>query len=107
MSTKDPALEAEFTRKMVLGILGTLEQKGLLSKEEVDGIIRAARQAAQPAPKRPLGGPAGPGTTWVRPGQAHEALDRSTPVAIPNVQRSAEPAKSQAAPPVIDIDLGS
>ncbi|WP_221090675.1 hypothetical protein [Deinococcus aquaedulcis] len=105
MSTKDPALEAEFTRKMVLGILGTLEQKGLLSKEEVDGIIKAARQAAQPAPKRPLGGPAGPGTTWVRPGQSHEPVDRSTPVAIPNVQRQPEPVRAEPAPPVIDIDL--
>ncbi|MBZ9753070.1 hypothetical protein K7W42_19720 [Deinococcus sp. HMF7604] len=105
MSTKDPATEAEFTRKMVLGILGTLEQKGLLSKEEVDGIIRAARQQAQPRSPRPLGGPASPGTVWVQPGQAHEPLDRSTPVAIPNVQRTAEPVRAEA-PPMIDLDLG-
>ncbi|BBN94366.1 hypothetical protein DEGR_10990 [Deinococcus grandis] len=39
---KDPAVEAEFLRKTVLGILSVLETKGLLSTQEVDGILRAA-----------------------------------------------------------------
>lgn len=108
-TSKDLTVEAEFLRKMVLGILSTLEGKGLLSSQEVDGIIRAARQAATPpAPKR-LGGPAAT-TQWVRPGQAHQPLDRTTPVAIPNVQRSAPAAPAPATepdqkPPVIDFDL--
>lgn len=101
---KDPAVEAEFTRKMVLGLLSTLEQKGLLSREEVDGIIRAARHAATPpAPRRP-GAPAGPGTRWVKPGQPHEPLDRTTPVAIPDVKRQAASPEEEVMP-VIDIDL--
>lgn len=113
---KDPQAEAEFTRKMVLGILGTLEQKGLLSKHEVDSIIRAARQAAYPPPPRRTPGPAAPGTQWVKPGQPHQPMDRTTPVAIPNVQRATttgtpendqpkEETPKAEAPPVIDFDL--
>ena len=113
---KDPQAEAEFTRKMVLGILGTLEQKGLLSKHEVDSIIRAARQAAYPTPPRRTPGPAAPGTQWVKPGQPHQPMDRTTPVAIPNVQRATttgtpendqpkEETPRAEAPPVIDFDL--
>ncbi|GGS14853.1 hypothetical protein [Deinococcus knuensis] len=113
---KDPQAEAEFTRKMVLGILGTLEQKGLLSKHEVDSIIRAARHAAYPTPPRRTPGPAAPGTQWVKPDQSHQPMDRTTPIAIPNVQRAAptppgdqpkdKPAEeTPKAPPVIDFDL--
>ncbi|GHG16307.1 MULTISPECIES: hypothetical protein [Deinococcus] len=111
---KDPQAEAEFTRKLVLGILSTLEHKGLLSKAEVDGIIRAARHAAYPTPPRRTPGPAAPGTQWVKPGQPHQPIDRTTPVAIPNVQRTAPPSdqpkdkpaeETPKAPPVIDFDL--
>ncbi|GGR87189.1 hypothetical protein [Deinococcus sedimenti] len=100
---KDPAVEAEFLRKTVLGILSVLETKGLLSSQEVDGILRAARAAATPKPPQRLGGPAAT-AHWVRPGQPHEPMDRTTPVAIPNLKRTAE---EPAAPPmpVLDIDL--
>ncbi|GGL06169.1 hypothetical protein [Deinococcus radiotolerans] len=102
-STRDPAVEAEFLRKTVLGILSLLETKGLLSSQEVDGILRAARHAATPKPPQRLGGPAVT-TQWVKPGQPHQPLDRTAPVAIPNVQRAPEPA-ADTKPPVIDFDL--
>lgn len=121
---KDPAVEAEFLRKTVLGILSVLETKGLLSTQEVDGILRAARAAATPPPTPRLGGPAAT-TQWTRPGQPHQPMDRSGPVAIPNVLRAApagaassaapteasaqqeapeEPGAAQK-PPVMDFDL--
>ncbi len=120
---KDPAVETEFLRKTVLGILSVLETKGLLSTQEVDGILRAARAAATPPPTPRLGGPAAT-TQWVRPGQPHQPVDRSAPIAIPNVLRRTpassahqaepslpgqqdEPEKPAAAqkPPVMDFDL--
>ncbi|NTY01866.1 hypothetical protein [Deinococcus sp. JMULE3] len=100
---KDPAVEAEFLRKTVLGILSVLETKGLLSSQEVDGILRAARAAATPPPTPRLGGPAAT-TQWVRPGQPHQPADRSGPVAIPDIRRAPEPEPDEK-PPVIDIDL--
>lgn len=48
--TKDPQAEAEFTRKLLLGLISTLENKGHLSRAEVDSIILAARPAT-PQPK--------------------------------------------------------
>lgn len=96
--------EAEFTRKLVLGILSTLEHKGLLSRGEVDSILRAARQAAFPAPAPTAVGPAAPGTRWVRADGQPSELDRSTPVAIPDVRRRADDEAS-AKPPVIDLTL--
>lgn len=100
---KDPAVEAEFLRKTVLGILSILETKGLLSPQEVDGILRAARHAATPKPPQRLGGPAAT-NQWVKPGQPHQPLDRSGPVAIPDVRRAADAAPDEK-PPVLDIDL--
>ncbi|MDV6374809.1 hypothetical protein [Deinococcus arenicola] len=85
---KTPEREAEFTRKLVLGLLSTLESKGLLSETELNSILRAARLAAYPvAPARPAG-PAGPGTRWVKPGQTPTQMDRSTPIGIPDVRRN-------------------
>lgn len=95
--------EAEFTRKLVLGVLGTLEHKGLLSKGEVDSILRAARQAAFPAPAPTGIGPAAPGTRWVRADGQPNALDRTTPVAIPDVRRRGEEGAEK--PPMIDLTL--
>lgn len=99
--------DTEFTRKMVLGILGTLEAKGLLSQAEVDSIIRAARQpAAAPAvPRR--AGPALPGTRWVDASGKGLEVDRTTPVAIPDVRRRDAPETDPVGqkPPVIDMNL--
>lgn len=102
---KNAQQEAEFLRKMVLGILGTLETKGLLSPAEVDSIIRAARQgaAAPSAPKR--AGPALPGTHWVNSEGQPLGMDRSTPIAIPDVQRQGEPPKVEEKLPVIDMTM--
>lgn len=96
--------EAEFTRKLVLGVLSTLEHKGLLGKAEVDSILRAARQAAFPAPAPAGMGPAAPGTRWVRADGQPSGIDRSTPVAIPDVRRRGE-EDGPAKPPMIDLTL--
>ncbi|WP_309570509.1 hypothetical protein [Deinococcus sp.] len=105
--TKNEQQEAEFTRKMVLGILGTLESKGLLSQGEVDSIIRAARQSSQPpaAPRR--SGPALPGTQWADSEGKPIGMDRTTPIAIPDVKRTPEgsPAETGEKPPVIDLNM--
>jgi hypothetical protein len=45
-----PTQDAEFIRKVALGILSTLQHKGLLSSIEVDAILRAA----MPKPAPPL-----------------------------------------------------
>lgn len=45
-----PTQDAEFIRKVALGILSTLQHKGLLSSTEVDAILRAA----MPRPAPPL-----------------------------------------------------
>ncbi len=110
---KNAEQEAEFTRKMVLGVLSTLEHKGLLSKGEVDSILRAARQAAYPVTPPKAAGPAGPGTRWVKPGQPPQEMDRSTPVAIPDVRAKANPEPTpgehgnpeERRLPMIDMEL--
>ena len=40
------ATEVEYVRKLSLAILSTLQAKGLLSADEVDAILIAARRAA-------------------------------------------------------------
>ncbi|MFC4636880.1 hypothetical protein [Deinococcus hohokamensis] len=88
---RDPLQEAEYLRRLALGILGTLEHKGLLSATEVNAILRAAQQAAGaqasatraptvPAAPRP---PAALGTQWVKPGQPYQPIDESTPILPP------------------------
>lgn len=59
------ATEVEYVRKLSLAILSTLQAKGMLSADEVDAILIAARRAAQgvaaaPAPvaSRPEAAPA-------------------------------------------------
>ncbi|WP_295821867.1 hypothetical protein [uncultured Deinococcus sp.] len=103
----DDQQEAAFTRKMVLGILGTLESKGLLSQAEVDSIIRAAKQASSPAPAPRRSGPALPGTRWADADGQPVGMDRSTPIAIPDVKRRSDaPAAEDAEkPPVIDLKM--
>ncbi|CAM3654148.1 hypothetical protein [Deinococcus frigens] len=100
---KTPEQEAEFTRKLVLGLLSTLESKGLLTSPELDSILRAARLAAYPVAPSPAAGPAGPGTRWVKPGQPPREMDRSTKVAIPDVRAGGKDGKEN--PPLIDMEL--
>ncbi len=45
--TSPTSSEAEFTRKLALGILSMLHQKGLLTSDEVDAVLYTARRAAQ------------------------------------------------------------
>lgn len=100
---KTPEQEAEFTRKLVLGLLSTLESKGLLTSPELDSILRAARLAAYPVAPARKAGPAGPGTQWVKPGQPHKEMDRSTKVAIPDVRAGGRDGKEN--PLMIDMEL--
>ncbi|THF88523.1 hypothetical protein E7T09_04785 [Deinococcus sp. KSM4-11] len=104
---KNDEQEAEFTRKMVLGILGTLESKGLLSQTEVDSIIRAARQASQPAAVPRRSGPALPGTRWADADGTPLGMDRTTPIAIPDVKRTPETGAADGGEklPVIDLNM--
>lgn len=73
--TSLPPPDAEFNRKLALGLLSVLQQKGLITSDEVDAILYTARCAAleaeaaqqaaavQPAEAAPLP-PAEP--RWVR-----------------------------------------
>lgn len=100
---RDPLQEAEYLRRLTLGILSTLEHKGLLSMAEVNAILRAAQQAAVPAApaSAPGGTPQAPailGTKWVKPGQPYQPIDESTPIVLPKVaQADAGAASSLAA----------
>ncbi len=78
--TSSPTQDAEFTRKVALGILSTLQHKGLISAGEVDAILRAA----MPKPAGPL---------QVTPASPLPKPDAS------RVRREALP------PPVFDIEL--
>ena len=48
-----PPQDAEFARKLVLGLISTLQHKGLISDAEVDAILRAAMPKPAP-PSAPL-----------------------------------------------------
>lgn len=57
--TSPPPSDAEFSRKLALGILSILHQKGLLTSEEVDAILYTARRQAESAPPvQPVASPA-------------------------------------------------
>ncbi len=96
--------EGEYARKLALAILSTLEQKGLLTRTDVDTILHAAHLAAQPTPPPPvkitLGAPApGPvpaplGTRWVKAEQPQPAQSASS---LPRPQ--AQATETQAATP--------
>lgn len=47
---RDPAQETEYVRKLLLGLMTTLESKGLLTETEIGVIVRAAGQAVYAAP---------------------------------------------------------
>lgn len=90
---RDPLLEAEYLRRLALGILSTLEHKGLLSSTEVNAILRAAQQAAVPATPAPAASgppqtPAVLGTRWVKPGQPYQPIDESTPIMPPKLPQT-------------------
>lgn len=55
--TAPSATEVEYVRKLSLAILSTLQAKGLLSADEVDAILIAARRAAQGVPATPSAAP--------------------------------------------------
>lgn len=133
--TPPPRNEGEYARKLALAILSTLEQKGVLSRLDVDTILHAAHRAATPpAPARPAApvGPALLGTRWVKPGEAPApgvpaessapaptiVLAADPPVAADagqpqptapaqdtEAEVAAAPARKPAAPPVIDFTL--
>ncbi|GGK20949.1 hypothetical protein GCM10008955_12980 [Deinococcus malanensis] len=90
---RDPLQEAEYLRRLALGILSTLEHKGLLSTAEVNAILRAAQQAAVSAAPSPASGgvpqsPATLSTKWVKPGQPYQPIDESTPIVPPKMPQA-------------------
>ncbi|ACO46161.1 hypothetical protein DEDE109153_01490 [Deinococcus deserti] len=102
---RDPLLEAEYIRRLALGILSTLEHKGLLSTTEVNAILRAAQQAAVAATpaqaSAPGGAPQPPailGTKWVKPGQPYQPIDESTPIVPPKVPQTDAGSAVQMSP---------
>lgn len=110
--TPPPRNEGEYARKLALAILSTLEQKGLLTRLDVDTILHAAHRAATPpAPARSAApapvGPALLGTRWVKPGE-EPAAPAPEPVsgAVPAPESPLPVAAGKpAAPPVIDFTL--
>ena len=78
--TAPPTQDAEFTRKVALGILGTLQAKGLLSSAEVDAILRVA----MPKPPAPL---------------------EVTPASPPPKPDPSRVRREPLPPPVFDIEL--
>lgn len=105
--TPPPKNEGEYARKLALAILSTLEQKGILSRFDVDTILQAAHRAAQtaspqgsipapspqvqitlsPAPPAPLG------TRWVKPAGA------SAPKREPEKSDSEKSDSAKGSPP--------
>lgn len=49
--------DAEYVRKLALAILSALQNKGLLTADEVDAVLIAARRAAAQAGQNPSGQP--------------------------------------------------
>ena len=94
--TPPPRNEGEYARKLALAILSTLEQKGVLSRLDVDTILHAAHRAANPpAPARPATpvGPAVLGTRWVKPGEAPApGAPAAASTSAPTIVLAADPA---------------
>lgn len=100
---KTPEAEAELTRKLILGLLGTLEQKGILAQTEVNNIILAARQAAYPEPPQPKP------VTQVAPGRrvstqwpTEAKVNAMNPSQFGTKKQDEETSKM---PNIIDIDM--
>ena len=105
--TPPPKNEGEYARKLALAILSTLEQKGILSRFDVDTILQAAHRAAQtaspqgsiPAPSPQVQitlsptPPAPLGTRWVKPAGA------SAPKREPEKSDSEKSDSAKGSPP--------
>jgi len=83
--------EAQYTRKLTLAILSTLQNKGVLSSAEVDSILLAARRATDAAMAN------------VTPTAAVRA-DFETTEAVP-VKPDSWVKTAPKAPPVFDIQI--
>ncbi|MBB5233395.1 hypothetical protein [Deinococcus budaensis] len=121
--------ETEYVRKLSLAILSTLQSKGLLSADEVDAILIAARRAAQlpgaaaqarpgsaspPAPAGTQPAPAmqvtvqPPGSlTWHTTPPSAASGEETNPTnaeaAVPGARtEEATPERAEAGPPVTD-----
>lgn len=65
--TSLPPPDAEFNRKLALGLLSVLQQKGLITSDEVDAILYTARRAALEAETAQQAAPLPPAEPrWVR-----------------------------------------
>lgn len=100
--------DAEYVRRLALAILSTLQSKGVLTADEVDTILIAARRAAQsqptpenrPAPRLPqvTVQPAPP------PGNLSWHVSKP-PTAEDQAAGEKRPEEGPSQPPVIDIKL--
>ncbi|MPY66056.1 hypothetical protein F8S09_05010 [Deinococcus sp. SDU3-2] len=106
------ATEVEYVRKLSLAILSTLQAKGLLSADEVDAVLIAARRAAQgapvatpaPAAPRPLAAPAMQVTVQPATSLTFHAHARAlqaepevgTPPAVDAVEEVPDPSSGEA-----------
>ncbi|MDL2344389.1 hypothetical protein QOL99_09505 [Deinococcus sp. MIMF12] len=108
--------EVEYVRKLSLAILSTLQAKGLLSADEVDAILIAARRAAQgvsaaaPAPAAPRLGAAPVMQVTVQPTtalafhsharmpQAEPGAEAAAPETAPDTPQESAPAAGAASP---------
>ncbi|WP_043816780.1 hypothetical protein [Deinococcus maricopensis] len=94
--TRSDAHEAQYTRKLALAILSTLQQKGVLSAAEVDAILVAARRAAEDA-TRASTPPAAPAPDFSQ-AWAQRRPARPQPAEAPTSTRSASPVNDPAVP---------
>ncbi|SMB92804.1 hypothetical protein [Deinococcus hopiensis] len=117
-----PPTDAEYVRKLALAILSTLQNKGLLTPDEVDAILIAARRAAQQGGTPPAAPVAAQPTPAARPplkfqvtaqpSGAAPAVEWSVkrPPGAPVQEQKPEPDQQEQAvgggkPPMIDIQL--
>ncbi|MEW6422581.1 MAG: hypothetical protein AB1511_12780 [Deinococcota bacterium] len=100
--------DAEYVRRLALAILGTLQSKGLLTADEVDTILIAARRAAQGQPV-PENRPAPrPMQITVQPSPPPGTLSwhvSKPPAAEDQAAGEKRPEDAPSQPPVIDIKL--
>lgn len=91
---RDPLQETEFVRKLLLGLMSTLESKGLMTETEIGVIVRAAQGAVyHTPPPAPVPEPA--------PIDSTEAPSTETPL----TETQAAPASARARPPLLDFTL--
>lgn len=97
-----PASDGDYTRKLALAILSTLQTRGLLSAEDVDAILIAARRSAHQAMHHASGqtSPA-QGRPGSNPAPSAESRDPLPPMQVKAQPSAPQPAVSQrtTAPP--------